>query len=211
MSLFSNKTRTNNTQNSMNSTNPTNHNNIVQNSYFAFTVRTPIQSKPVLNQVTQNIVTINEPKKMKWGEPTWFLFHTLAHKIKDTYFLQVKNDLLNTCFTICRNLPCPTCADHATRFMQNVNFNAIHTKQQVKDLFFEFHNSVNKQKGFELFNKNNLDEKYSKANTVAIIRNFIFYFRDKSRSIRNIANDFFRERTINEINNWFSKNLQYFD
>lgn len=208
MSLFSNKTKTINTNQ--------NTNNIIhRNPYFSFTLRAPPANLSTNNgQNTQNSQNAqrnaSEPKKMRWGEPTWFLFHTLAHKIKDENFLQIKNDFLNICFTICRNLPCPTCADHATRFMQNVNFNAIHNKQQIKDLFFEFHNSVNKEKGFELFNKNNLDEKYSRANTVAIIRNFIFHFRDKSRSIRNIANDFFRERTIVEINNWFSKNLQYF-
>jgi hypothetical protein len=110
---------------------------------FPFLIKTPLpkQSPELPQQQPQNIV-----KKMKWGEPTWFLFHTLSYKIKDEMFLQVKNEILNIFFLICRNLPCSICAEHATQYMQNINFNAIQTKQQLKDLFFEFHNTVNLKK-----------------------------------------------------------------
>jgi len=49
------------------------------------------------------------PKKktMKWGEPTWFMFHTLAEKIKPEYFSIVRVDFLNIINTICANLPWP--------------------------------------------------------------------------------------------------------
>jgi hypothetical protein len=190
MSLFSNKSKNN------------------SGFGFQYIVKTPIPQSIISQPQTQLQPEVN---KMKWGEPTWFLFHTLCYKLKDEYFLQIKNDFLNICFIICRNLPCPTCAEHATQYVQNINVNAIQNKQQMKDLFFEFHNMVNKRKGFAIYNKNDLDDKYSKAITVAIIQNFIYHFRDKSRSIRNIANDFFREKSIVQINQWFSKNLQYFN
>lgn len=162
-------------------------------------------------QLQQQIIEKPQTKPMKWGEPTWFLFHTLAYKIKDEYFMQIKNDLLNNCFMICRNLPCPMCAEHATEYMKKINFNAIQTKEQLKDLFFNFHNTVNQRKGFPLFERNNLDSKYSIAVTKNIIQHFINHFKDKSRTIRNISNDFFREKALIYINNWFSNNIQYFN
>jgi hypothetical protein len=182
-----------------------------QNSGFQFKIRTPQRPLPSLTAAPPLEPTKPETKPMKWGEPTWFLFHTLSYKIKDEYFSQIKNDFLNICFIICRNLPCPLCAEHATQYIQNINVNAIQTKEQLKDLFFEFHNTLNKKKGFQIFQKINLDEKYSKAITVNIIHNFIHHFRDKSKSIRNIANDFFREKTLVLINQWFNKNIIYFN
>ena len=188
---------------------PSTNNNV---SGFNFFIRPTVPkniNSTSLQPVQQQQVKPEE-KKMKWGEPTWFLFHTLAHKIKEDNFSQIKNDFLNMCFLICRNLPCPLCAEHATEYMQKANFNAIQTKQQLKDFFFEFHNMVNVKKGFPVFAKVDLDEKYSRAITINIVQNFIRNFRDKSRSIRNIANDFHRERALTTINQWFSKNISNF-
>jgi hypothetical protein len=151
------------------------------------------------------------PKPMKWGEPTWFLFHTLSQKIRDESFPLIKNDLLNMFFMICRNLPCPSCADHATKYMQNVNFSRITTKSQLITLFFEFHNTVNAKKGFPIFPLYDLEEKYSKANTIEIIRNFLGYYADKSRSVRNIAHDFFRQRAVSQVKDWLKTNLHHFN
>ena len=32
-----------------------------------------------------------QPKKMKWGEPTWLFFHTIAYKIKDEKFQELES------------------------------------------------------------------------------------------------------------------------
>ena len=54
--------------------------------------------------------------KKQWGNATWYLFHTLAEKLKPEYdnpseiralYAQIKN--------ICQNLPCEDCKNHATR------------------------------------------------------------------------------------------------
>ena len=56
------------------------------------------------NNSTKVDVVVERPsKKLPWGEPIWFLFHTLAHKIKEKSFLIVKNELLNIIFLICNN------------------------------------------------------------------------------------------------------------
>jgi len=175
-----------------------------------FTIKT---TKPASATATAIAPQTPYPEKpvMIWGKPTWFLFHTLAFKLKDESFSQTKTEFLNLCFLICRNLPCPFCTEHATHYWENINFAYIQNKQQLKDLFFEFHNMVNKKKGYAIFPKAELDEKYSKANTVNIIQNFVFHFRDKSHVFRNISNDFFRERAIADINKWLTVNLHSFD
>lgn len=150
-------------------------------------------------------------KKITWGEPTWFLFHTLAHKVKDSAFSKVRNELLNIIFLICNNLPCPDCATHATRYLQGINFDAILTKQQLKDMLFNFHNSVNMKKGYTLYPKDQLDAKYSSANTLNIINNFYYYFDKKQNNLKLSASGFHRTRTIQRMKVWIYNNLSNFD
>jgi len=147
---------------------------------------------------------------MKWGEPTWFLFHTLSQKIKEESFPQVKQELLDIFFLICRNLPCPTCAEHATQYMQKINFARIQTKQQLIELFYQFHNTVNARKGYPIFPRGDLEAKYERANTIEIIKQFLSAFRDKGTSIKNIAHDFFRQRAFQQIRDWLTVNYQHF-
>ena len=164
--------------------------------------------KPAQKEVAPELPTL---KKMKWGEPTWFLFHTLAQKVKDEYFNDIKDELLNNIVTICGNLPCPACADHAMEYMKKIQPAAIRTKQDLKNMLYVFHNEVNKRKGFDTFPYDQLDEKYSKANTVNIIQYFINAFEDKHKSIHMIANDMHRGRITKKLKEWFQENLQYFD
>jgi hypothetical protein len=149
--------------------------------------------------------------KMKWGEPTWFLFHTMAHKIKDESFTRLRVEILQHITILCNNLPCPTCAAHATQYLNGINYNTITTKQQLKDLLYTFHNSVNQRKGLSLFPFDKLDEKYSAASTVNIIQHFIYFFQDKSFNINMIANDLYRKRIVKSLADWFNLNLSEFD
>jgi hypothetical protein len=85
-----------------------------------------IRPKHVPEQKT-NIVSITKNidisvKKMKWGEPIWNLFHVLAEKVKEETFANIREELLNIIYTICANLPCPDCANHATTYMNNINY-----------------------------------------------------------------------------------------
>jgi hypothetical protein len=162
-------------------------------------------------QVIENNIDEQLPKKMKWGEPTWFLFHTMAHKVKDEHFDDMKLSILTIITSICNNLPCPNCANHASEYMRRVNYNSIRTKQDLKNLFFQFHNEVNLKKGFPLFPIEQLDEKYSKAVTKNIIQHFMIFFQDKHKSIHMIANDIHRARLSQNFKQWFNENIQNFD
>ena len=169
-------------------------------------VQTQSQSQAQLQAQVQP-----QPKKMKWGEPTWILFHTLAEKVKDEYFSQIRIDLLNTIYTICANLPCPDCAEHAIAYLNGINFKTIQTKEQLKYMLFSFHNTVNAKKEFTIFPISELDIKYSQMNLIQTIYTFMPFFQDKSKSIRMIANDFHRARVAEQLKIWFNTNIIYFD
>jgi len=150
-------------------------------------------------------------KKMKWGAPTWFLFHTMAEKIKPEYFQEVRMDLLNIIYTICANLPCPDCAKHAIAHLNSINFNAIQSKDALRFMLFQFHNEVNKRKGYPEMPVDKLSETYSVANTINIIHYFMPFFEDKHANIRMIADDMHRARVALQLKAWFNKNIGCFD
>jgi hypothetical protein len=163
------------------------------------------------SHIVQTTPPVEKPKKMKWGEPTWFFLHTMAQKIKPEYFDNLRQGLLGQISAICRNLPCPDCANHAANYLDNSNFNRIKTKEDLILFLYDFHNTVNTKKGYPLFSKSDLHEKYSKANTVNIVNYFITHFVDKSKSIRMLSNDMFRARIIQLLRDWLNTNLQFFD
>lgn len=170
----------------------------------------PNITNPVSNTstTTQN----SQPKRnIKWGAPIWHLFHTLAEKVNEEYFPNIRKEILDIIYVICVNLPCPDCANHAKSYMDNINFNTLVTKHDLKFMLFTFHNSVNQRIGAPQFSIDELDPLYSRGNLINIIHIFMAHFKDKQRSIRMIANDFHRSNVSDKLQVWFQKNIQYFD
>ena len=164
-----------------------------------------------LRQAISPTVNSDTPNKMLWGEPTWLLLHTLAHKVDETRFTDIRSELVNAIHSICINLPCPDCAEHAKNYLNRTQFiNTVQTKNDLKIALFIFHNEVNKRKGLPIFAYSNLDDKYSKAVTINIIYNFMSHFVKKSKSIHMIANDNYRERISVKIKQWFNQNIHFF-
>ena len=60
-----------------------------------------------------------------WGNNIWYLFHGIAHKIKEDEFLNNKENLIFIVKTICNNLPCPECSIDATNMLNKVDFSKI--------------------------------------------------------------------------------------
>ena len=133
-----------------------------------------------------------------------------AGKVNENDFSKIRKSLLDTIYVICSNLPCPDCANHAKQYMDGINFDTIVSKDQLKNLLFQFHNSVNVRKGVPLFHRDQLDPLYSRGNLINIIQIFMGHFRDKHRSIRMIANDFHRSKIADKLQVWFQTNIQYF-
>jgi len=161
--------------------------------------------------VATNSVSESSKKSMKWGEPVWFFLHTIAHKVKPESFAILRNELLKHVYTICTNLPCPDCSLHAKNYLNGVNFNNIRTKEDLKDMLFEFHNSVNRRKGFVVFAKEQLDDKYEAANLNSISSYFFTVFLDKHASPRMISDDIYRSRLTYQIRDWLLVNKSHFN
>ena len=192
------------------SVNPTPPSNNQSVSIFRMKIPPPLHTQQ--SAIVTAAAPTADPKKkvMKWGEPTWFLFHTLAEKINEDSFPKIRIEFLNNIFAICANLPCPVCAEHATQYLTIKNFKNIKTKQELKDFFFNFHNVVNNRKNYPTFSYDDLDNKYSKANTVNIIYNFVYYFQDSTKNINMIANDLYRQSLITKFKTWINANFVHF-
>jgi hypothetical protein len=95
--------------------------------------------------------------------------------------------------------------------MKYINFNSITNKRELQLFLFQFHNEVNKRKSVPLFEKDELSEKYSKANTINIIHNFFHFFKYRSRNVNMISLNLYRERIIKDLRLWFQQNIQHFE
>ena len=157
----------------------------------------------------EKVTIIQDGKKMKWGEPFWFLFHVLAEKVRETEFPRLRVGLLSLVVTICSNLPCPDCTMHAKNYLNGINFNVIITKDDFKNMVYNFHNTVNARKKYPIYPKEQLD-KYKNGNLIPIIENFMHHFLANHKSFHLIADDIQRRRISDGVKKWFQENIKYF-
>lgn len=168
--------------------------------------RRVMSMRPLSNALTQKPkeYSPSDGDRIKWGRPTWRFFHVIAHKIKPEYFNQVRKGMLDTIYSICCTLPCPVCSEHAKQYLNAINFNAIQSKEDLKDMLFNFHNAVNVRKNYAPFSREELDATYDQFNTIAVAREFMFYYKDRHRSIKLVADDMMRTKIAGNVQNWFN-------
>ena len=162
------------------------------------------------------ISLISEPKlrmasKDTWGPSTWTLFHTLAEKVKDAHFNDLKSELLQYVKRICANLPCPDCAAHATNFISKLTSDQFATKQNFKLFLFHFHNSVNMRTKKQPFTVEELNSRYSRANTFVVVPHFIKVYSHRNTNVRLLVNSFQKDIMIKEFIKWIRENSHKFD
>uniref|UniRef100_A0A6C0I5N6 thiol oxidase n=1 Tax=viral metagenome TaxID=1070528 RepID=A0A6C0I5N6_9ZZZZ len=146
------------------------------------------------------------PKKMKWGQPTWYIIHTLAEKVKEEAFVSIRTELLRQIYNICTNLPCPICSTHATEYLNGVNFSTIVSKDQLKMMLFQFHNEVNKRKGVEELPLDECNAKYVTAVTENMFQYFLISTKERQYNVQLISNNAYRERVVKYFREWLTKN-----
>lgn len=151
-------------------------------------------------------------KKKDWGNAVWYLFHTLAEKLKPEHSTPAELGLLVQQITsICSNLPCPECQSHATNVMNNVNKSLITaSKENLITFLWNFHNSVNNR----IKNKNFTNEelsKYKTANTGAVVQHFIKVMSATSNNERTMLNGFHRNLFIKKFKEYLQANHHKFD
>jgi hypothetical protein len=181
-----------------------NNNGVVMPMSFRVTI---LKQPPVVEIAPE----ASTKKQMVWGEPTWFFLHAIAEKVKNESFVIVRFELLKHIYNVCTNLPCPYCSAHAKIYLNSINFNTISTKEELKYMLFAFHNAVNARKHNPVFPIEDLDTKYSKANTRNIFKHFITHFNDTYRSPGMIADDLFRKQLSKSLVEWFNSNSIHFE
>ena len=145
----------------------------------------------------------------QWGPPTWIFIHTLAAKIKDGQFHIIGPQVIRNIIAICNLLPCPECSVHAKQFWSKVNINKVNTKEDLINLLFVFHNSVNKRKGTTPFRYVDL-QYYKTLNLIDTFNNFTKNFHTKG-NMNLLTESFHRGRLLASIKGWLMSNIGYFD
>lgn len=143
----------------------------------------------------------------KWSHPTWLFFHSLAEKINEGFLKQNAPDVLNMIKNICFHLPCPTCSDHATNYMKFIKPVNIDSKQKLRTMFYNFHNSVNARTGKQQYSVTNL-EKYKFGRFDIIYVHFISTFTKKYNSTLlggRFSRNSRRKNLGRTLNTWFKK------
>lgn len=149
--------------------------------------------------------------KKQWGNACWYLFHTLAFKLKEKEEKEYVPILLKHILSICSNLPCPECSNHAVNILKKLNVKAVTTKEKMIEALLIFHNIVNGRLGKKAFTRKEHDELYSRANLFSICNNF---FRVMSVSLQNekaLLNNFHRKKNVKEFDAWIRSNIHMFN
>ena len=142
-----------------------------------------------------------------WGPPCWYLFHSLAAKVKEEEFDNIKHGLWGIISGTCSNLPCPECRQHATAIIGSVNANVVlRNKVTLEKFLFDFHNSVNKRKRYKIFTAEEYDSRYKNANLNKIIELFIASFNQSSRNNKLMMDTMQRQLFMKHFVNWINTN-----
>ena len=144
-------------------------------------------------------------KKKEWGNAVWLLFHTLAEKLKDEYSSELPI-LVSHITSICNNLPCPDCQQHAYKTMTVVNKSTITaSKEALIDFLWRFHNDVNKRSKTFFYAKESLD-KYKTANTYNVVKQFIAIMKTVSNNEKTMLYGFHRALYMKQFIDYINKN-----
>ena len=98
-----------------------------------------------------------------WGTAVWFFFHTIAGRINSSFYASNYQYIWGFIKEVCNTLPCPFCQKHATEYVNKITSQQINTKEKLKTVLFEFHNSVNSRTGKSIVGRDVLT-KYNRAN-----------------------------------------------
>ena len=149
-------------------------------------------------------------KKKDWGNAVWFLFHTLAEKLKPEYTSEIPI-LVSHITNICENLPCPDCKDHASSIMKSANkTNISKSKETLIEFLWNFHNNVNHRIKSNFFKKDELI-KYKSAITVQIIKNFISVMSQTTNNEKTMLHGFHRFLYIKKFVEYIQGNIHKYD
>ena len=147
-------------------------------------------------------------KKKIWGNATWYLFHTLAYKLKPecAYELPALFEIIKL---TCENLPCPICKAHAIELINQADKSKVTSSQEkIKKFLFHMHNRVNFNLDNKIFSEEEYNLKYSKAPTINIIKHFIFIMNNTRPDMTQIIT---KQIYLRAFNTYINKNIQKYN
>ena len=144
-------------------------------------------------------------KKM-WGNSVWYLFHTLAYKIKSTDQSDI-GILFGHISSISKNLPCPECSADAARFLSKVNIHIVTcSRENLIKFLFEFHNYVNKKINKPVYLLEDLSL-YSTANTLKVLNHFHAIMNSNSNNSQLMMDSYNRQTVVRNFIYYISTNM----
>jgi hypothetical protein len=139
------------------------------------------------------------------------LFHTLAFKIKNDNFNEIKNSLLDFFVLITANLPCPECAEHAQQETRNLDKSKITNKKELCIYFLNFHNKVNVRTKKKIFTIKEYISKYKNSVTRNVISNFFINMTKSDHNVKLMINSFYKSNAISSFKKWIIQNASKFN
>jgi len=146
----------------------------------------------------------------EWGTATWYLFHTLAYKLKPEHEKHAPI-LLQQFISICTHIPCPTCREHANNTLKHVKIKSINSKNNLIKFLWEFHNKVNSRLKRNKISLNECNNIYKNAVTKRIILYFIQILSLKANNEKAMLDTFQRQRCINNFNKYIIENISKYN
>jgi hypothetical protein len=113
-----------------------------------------------VNNNKKNIIIKNQTLNVKpespsvWGPPLWFTLHNSSSKYPNNPSPITRERMKNIITNIPVLLPCYTCREHATQFIEkNANMldDIVSSRDKLFNFFVDFHNQVNKKLGKKIY------------------------------------------------------------
>ena len=147
----------------------------------------------------------------EWGNITWILFHTLAEKINENNFHNVKHIFIEFINDTCSNLPCPICASHAIQTLKKANFGLINSKADMIEFLRQFHNIVNLRIDNPTVQKEFVITKYKKAILGQVVLEFnkIYSHKYGNFEVNAFHKSNMRHLYLKRANKFFKLFLKY--
>jgi hypothetical protein len=138
----------------------------------------------------------------------WLFLHTLVESVKEEDFKQVNQELFNLIKSICYFLPCPECSNHAKAYLKQIKQIQINTKDEFRNMLFNFHNEVNKRKRSPIYKKENM----SIYKTTSLIHSFNNFYKifSKTHNLQQLNQSFQRKLILQKFAKWFKSNQNHF-
>ena len=119
--------------------------------------------------------------------------------------------ICNHFVSICSNLPCPECAEHAKQELKHLDKSKITNKKDLCMFFIHFHNKVNIRNKKKIFTFDEFLSKYSTSVTRNIVSNFFIVLSKSDHNVKLMTNSFHKTTTLVEFRKWLNMNASKFN